>query len=69
MRDEGKAKIIDWKVDENDDKSVFSGIYKVEGDKLTICFSRWGISAPDKFETVKGDERILCVYERVKPGK
>lgn len=43
------------------------GIYKVEGDTLTICYRRSGAGGrPTEFKHV-GNDIALCVYKRVKP--
>jgi uncharacterized protein (TIGR03067 family) len=47
------------------------GIYQLEGDQLTICYSTQSTekSRPTGFETKQGSERVLLVYEREKPLK
>jgi uncharacterized protein (TIGR03067 family) len=45
------------------------GIYKLEGNQLTICYStQWTEkSRPTEFKTAEGSERVLLIYEREKP--
>src|SRR5262249_34493278 len=45
------------------------GIYRLEGNQLTICYStEWTEkSRPTAFKTKEGSERVLLIYEREKP--
>jgi uncharacterized protein (TIGR03067 family) len=43
---------------------IYAGIYKREGDKLTICYS-WG-PRPTEFEAEAGSDRALLVLKRKK---
>jgi len=45
------------------------GIYKLEGNQLTICYStQWTEkSRPTSFKTKQDSERVLLIYEREKP--
>ncbi|HKB35221.1 MAG TPA: TIGR03067 domain-containing protein, partial [Gemmataceae bacterium] len=45
------------------------GIYKSDGNQLTICYStEWTEkSRPTEFKTKQGSERVLLIYEREKP--
>jgi uncharacterized protein (TIGR03067 family) len=43
---------------------VYHGIYKLEGDKLTMCYSRG--PRPTEFEVEKGSQRALYVLKRKK---
>jgi len=43
------------------------GIYRLEGDKLTICMMRGNIGErPDDFSTAEGNHRYLFKFERAK---
>jgi len=53
-------KTIDYTLLEGVDKGkVQRGIYNVEGDTLTICYSPPGGERPTAFETKGGDGRTL----------
>jgi uncharacterized protein (TIGR03067 family) len=44
------------------------GIYKVEGDRLTLCYSRAGHTArPTALESTEGSGLNLVILKRVKP--
>lgn len=47
---------------------MLQGIYKLDGDTLTLCFSRTGQGAerPKKFESPEGSELIVMTLKRVK---
>lgn len=43
---------------------VMKGIYKIEGDKMTVCFAQPGGERPAAFKTKEG--QMLLGYERMK---
>jgi len=47
------------------------GIYKLEGDKWTVCMTRPGVAASDRPKdfTTKDTANVVFVFERVKEGK
>src|SRR5690349_3415499 len=48
---------------------TFEGIYKLEGDTYTICYTRKGQEAPKTFATKSEPAgQMLVVYKRVKAG-
>jgi uncharacterized protein (TIGR03067 family) len=48
---------------------VERGIYRLEGDALTICSSQAPQARPDSLETQPGDGRTLMVFRRMLPEK
>lgn len=49
------------------DEPCLKGIYKLEGDVLTLCLSPKG--RPERYESHPGSETILYVCERAKPNR
>jgi uncharacterized protein (TIGR03067 family) len=45
---------------------IAKGIYKLEGDRLTICYGGPNVARPDNFTTRAGDGRSMRVLKRVK---
>ena len=58
-------------VDRNDGgkQEVSTGIYSLEGDTLTWCFSLPGKPIPKTLTSKEGDDLTLCVLKRVRPEK
>jgi uncharacterized protein (TIGR03067 family) len=50
----------------NDKGLAAQGIFRLEGDRLTICYALPGTRAPDQFRTAPGDRRLLFVLQRAK---
>jgi uncharacterized protein (TIGR03067 family) len=50
----------------NEVTKVIKGIYKLEKDKLTICFGIGGTERPKTFKSSAGSNTTLIVLERVK---
>lgn len=49
------------------DGSPRKGIYRLEGDRLTVCIAALGGERPTAFATRPGDGLTLLVYRREKP--
>jgi uncharacterized protein (TIGR03067 family) len=72
---EGRA-IGDWgftidlekkTIDFNVGGKIIPGIYKLDGDKLTLCLPERGNTRPEKFESSKKTEVVLLELQREKP--
>ncbi len=62
-----KPKCIDVTIAAGGQKGVtLESIYKIDGDKLTICTKVLGMERPTKFESPGGESLLLIVLERVK---
>lgn len=61
-----KPATLDFSVSAGSPEQVL-GIYKIEGDKLTICKAFPGKDRPSKFEVRDGSQDYLMVFKRVKP--
>ena len=46
------------------DSKLWHGIFKREGNTLTLCVVPAGTDLPTELETKQGDERVLIVLER-----
>ena len=60
-----KPHTIDFLPDTEKDKSrVLRGIYKFDGEKLTICYAPAGKDRPTEFASKEGQNQTLAVWER-----
>ena len=57
-----------WQIDyyTKEGKRVSQGIYRLEKDKLTFCFTRGAAERPKKFESKEGNRARLIVFQREK---
>lgn len=46
---------------------TLKGVYKLEDDYLTICYTRGASDRPTDFDSKSGSSRSLIVYQRQKP--
>jgi uncharacterized protein (TIGR03067 family) len=62
-----KPRAIDLKLTGGGDKGkTVAGIYKLQGDTLTICVAEPGRKRPEDFTSDKGSGHILLVFKRAK---
>jgi uncharacterized protein (TIGR03067 family) len=62
-----KPKCIDITISAGSQKGAsMEGIYKLEGDKFTLCVKVLGMERPTKFESPAGESSALIVFERIK---
>lgn len=68
-----KPKALDFTPDDGakQGKKVTGAIYKLDGDKLTICINRDGEAGkrPTEFKTAAGSGFVLVTFQRVKDKK
>ena len=63
----GKPSAIDFEMTSGDDKGkTLAGIWKLDGDKLTICVPEPGKTRPKAFEGKEGTGHTLLVFEKMK---
>jgi uncharacterized protein (TIGR03067 family) len=58
-------KKLEWTPASGETKDKILAIYKLEGDRLTICAGT-PEKRPEAFTTKRGDRQVLVVYERQK---
>jgi uncharacterized protein (TIGR03067 family) len=58
--------VMDLTRGDGPESQTISGIYKLEGDRLTICTARLPEGRPADFKTASGDRRLLRVFKREK---
>lgn len=63
----GKPATLDTKITSGPDKDkMVRGIWKLEGDLLTICVAEPGKNRPEQFSGKEGTGHTLLVFERQK---
>jgi uncharacterized protein (TIGR03067 family) len=72
LADEGTMKLDAAKnpkeIDATPSKNpAMKGIYKIDGDTMTVCFSKPGGDRPAEFKSKEGTGQILLGYTRIKP--
>lgn len=50
-------------------KKQVTGVYKLDGDRLTLCLEMKGGDRPRQFETKNAPSRLMLIFEREKPAK
>jgi uncharacterized protein (TIGR03067 family) len=58
---------IDFHVTKFGREMTLEGVYKVDGDTLTMCLAGLGAARPDGFEAPAGSDRVLVTFRRVRP--
>ena len=64
-----KPQTIDLTDDPSVPEKAIPGIYKIDGDELTICISGEKLARPTDFESAIGSPNKLYKFKRVKPMK
>ena len=60
---------LDWWLG-SDEKKFLRGIYKIDGDILTVCFEDgFDSKRPTKFESLKGTKTMIWTLKRVEKKK